>query len=69
MTHDLWVKLNELIFDHLGAVTLKQLVDDQKARSDAHKAREGGIMQILDMRNVIPSEKAVPELGHAAFSA
>ena len=66
MTHDLWVKLNELIFDHLGAVTLKQLVDDQKARSDANKARESGVMQMLDMRNVIPSEKVVPELGQAA---
>src|ERR1700675_2126513 len=28
ITHDLWAKLNDHIFDYLGAVTLKQLVDD-----------------------------------------
>src|SRR3974390_2784713 len=32
ITHDLWAKLNEHIFDYLGAVTLKQLVDDQNAK-------------------------------------
>ncbi len=46
MTHDLWTKLNQLIFDHLGAVTLKQLVDDQQVRQDS-------AMQIIDMRKVI----------------
>ncbi|MDO8438131.1 MAG: Rrf2 family transcriptional regulator [Nitrosomonadaceae bacterium] len=55
LTHDLWVKLNDLIFDHLGAVTLKQLVDDQKAR-------QGGAVQMLDMR------KIMPEHGHVAAS-
>ena len=39
MTHDLWIKLNDLIFDHLGAVTFKQLVDEQKARHEERKAR------------------------------
>ena len=50
MTHDLWKKLNELIFDHLGAVTLKQLVDDQRVTQD-------GAMQILDMRKTMPDHE------------
>ena len=53
MTHDLWVKLNELIFDHLGGITLKQLVDEQKARQTA-------VVQMLDMRKVMP-ERVIPE--------
>ena len=32
ITHDLWSNLNQHIFDYLGAVTLKQLVDEQKSR-------------------------------------
>ena len=54
MTHDLWVKLNELIFDHLGGITLKQLVDEQKARQNA-------VVQMIDMRKVVPSERVIPE--------
>ncbi len=50
MTHDLWKKLNELIFDHLGAVTLKQLVDDQRVTQD-------GAMQMLDMRKTMPDHE------------
>ena len=50
MTHDLWKRLNELIFDHLGAVTLKQLVDDQRVTQD-------GAMQILDMRKTMPDHE------------
>jgi Rrf2 family iron-sulfur cluster assembly transcriptional regulator len=53
MTHDLWVKLNELIFDHLGGITLKQLVDEQRARQNA-------VVQMIDMRKVIP-EHVIPE--------
>ncbi|HJT51234.1 MAG TPA: Rrf2 family transcriptional regulator [Nitrosospira sp.] len=68
MTHDLWVKLNELIFDHLGAVTLKQLVDDQKAREDKRKAREAAVVQMLDMRKVAP-ENVVADRERAAASA
>tara|TARA_R110002073_G_scaffold114962_3_gene252414 strand:+ start:1439 stop:1900 length:462 start_codon:yes stop_codon:yes gene_type:complete len=44
MTHDLWAKLNDLIFDYLGAVTLKQLVDDQKVQQNQKMA------PIFDMR-------------------
>ena len=68
MTHDLWIKLNELIFDHLGAVTLKQLVDEQREREERRKAREAGVVQMLDMRKVAP-EKVVSDRGRAAISA
>lgn len=43
ITHDLWANLNQHIFDYLGAVTLKQLVDEQKAK-------QNGIAQVRDMR-------------------
>ncbi len=52
LTHDLWIKLNDLIFDHLGAVTLKQLVDEQEAR-------QNGTVQMLDMRKGMPESKTV----------
>ena len=68
MTHDLWIKLNELIFDHLGAVTLKQLVDEQKEREEWRKAREAGVVQMLDMRKVAP-EKVMPDRSPAVISA
>lgn len=45
-THDLWAKLNEHIFDYLDAVTLKQLVDDQKAK-------QNGVAQVQDMRETL----------------
>lgn len=44
MTHDLWEKLNELIFDYLGAVTLKALVDNQKNQQNEE------IVPLMDMR-------------------
>ncbi len=44
MTHDLWAKLNDLIFDYLGAVTLKELVDNQQ------DSQEDGMVPIFDMR-------------------
>ena len=44
ITHDLWEKLNDHIFDYLGAVTLKQLVDDQKQK-------QKGVAQVQDMRD------------------
>ncbi len=47
ITHDLWAKLNEHIFDYLGAMTLKQLVDDQKAK-------QNGVAQVQDMRETLP---------------
>ena len=73
MTHDLWVKLNDLIFDHLGAVSLKKLVDDQHARHEERKLKEKGVVQMLEMRTVISentmSEKVTPERERAVISA
>lgn len=44
ITHDLWASLNSHIFDYLGAVTLKQLVDTQRAKAS-------GIAPVRDMRS------------------
>src|SRR3990172_9513306 len=35
ITHNLWADLNRHIFGYLGAVTLRQLVDEQKAEPNA----------------------------------
>ena len=43
LTHDLWATLNERIFDYLGSVTLRELVD-------THRARESGVTPVRDMR-------------------
>ena len=43
ITHNLWANLNEHIFSYLGAVTLKQLVDEQKPA-------ENNVAQVHDMR-------------------
>ena len=43
LTHDLWAALNERIFDYLGGVTLRQLVDNQRAK-------ESGVNTVRDMR-------------------
>jgi Rrf2 family iron-sulfur cluster assembly transcriptional regulator len=43
ITHDLWANLNQHIIDYLRAVSLKQLVDEQKAK-------ESGVVQVRDMR-------------------
>ncbi len=48
LTHDLWAALNERIFDYLGGVTLRQLVESQKAK-DA--AQQSGVAQMHDMRD------------------
>jgi Rrf2 family iron-sulfur cluster assembly transcriptional regulator len=50
ITHDLWMKLNEHIFDYLGAVTLKQMVEEQRARDQ-------GIAQLRDLRDSGTSER------------
>jgi Rrf2 family iron-sulfur cluster assembly transcriptional regulator len=38
---------NERIFDYLGSVTLKQLIDD-------HEAKQKGVAQVQDMRDAMP---------------
>lgn len=45
LTHDLWMNLNTRIFDYLESVTLRQLVDNQRAR-------DSGIAPVHDMRMV-----------------
>ncbi len=47
LTHDLWATLNERIFDYLGAVSLQQLVEEQKAKDSA---KDTGVAQMHDMR-------------------
>jgi Rrf2 family transcriptional regulator, iron-sulfur cluster assembly transcription factor len=47
LTHDLWATLNERIFDYLGGVTLRQLVDSEKAKE---AAKSSGVTQMRDMR-------------------
>ena len=49
LTHDLWAALNDRIFDYLGAVNLRQLVDSQKAKEAAQKS---GVSQVHDMRDM-----------------
>jgi Rrf2 family iron-sulfur cluster assembly transcriptional regulator len=44
LTHDLWAALNDRIFEYLGSVSLRNLVDNQKAK-------ESGIAPIQDMRD------------------
>ena len=46
ITHNLWANLNQHIFSYLGAVTLKQLVDEQKPR-------QNGVAQMHDMRETL----------------
>jgi Rrf2 family iron-sulfur cluster assembly transcriptional regulator len=55
ITHNLWAKLNEHIFGYLGAVTLKQLVDEQKPIQD-------GVAQMHDMRETMQQREraAIP---------
>lgn len=52
LTHDLWANLNERIFDYLGSVTLRQLVENQRAK-------EAGIAPVHDMRQVARKRDAV----------
>jgi Rrf2 family iron-sulfur cluster assembly transcriptional regulator len=53
ITHDLWAKLNDHILDYLRGVTLKQLVDGQKARGTA-------VAQVQDMREMVPKRARTP---------
>ena len=53
ITHDLWANLNQHIIDYLKAVSLKQLVDEQKAKQQ-------GVAQVHDMRDA-PKRERTPE--------
>ncbi len=43
LTHDLWANLNDHIFKYLQAITLKQFVDE-------HKAKQNGVAPVQGMR-------------------
>jgi Rrf2 family iron-sulfur cluster assembly transcriptional regulator len=47
LTHDLWATLTERIFDYLESVSLRQLVEIQKAKEAA-----AGVAQVHDMREI-----------------
>jgi Rrf2 family iron-sulfur cluster assembly transcriptional regulator len=49
----LWAALNERIFEYLGSVSLRHLVDNQKAK-------ESGIAPIHDMREAGSKRVPVP---------
>jgi Rrf2 family iron-sulfur cluster assembly transcriptional regulator len=46
ITHNLWADLNQHVFDFLGGVTLKQLVDEQQPGKT-------GMSPVYDMRTVL----------------
>lgn len=46
ITHDLWAALNQHIHEYLGAVSLKQLVDEQLAK-------QNGVARVHDMRDTL----------------
>ena len=48
LTHDLWAALNQRIFDYLGGVNLRQLVDSETAKE---AERQSGVVQVRDMRD------------------
>ena len=53
ITHDLWANLNQHIFDYLGAVTLKQLVEEQSSK-------QTGVARVHDMRDSMPRREPTP---------
>ena len=53
ITHDLWAKLNDHILDYLRGVTLKQMVDGQKAKAS-------GVAQVQDMRETLNKRDWTP---------
>jgi Rrf2 family iron-sulfur cluster assembly transcriptional regulator len=53
LTHDLWARLNDHIFSYLGAVTLRQLVDEQHAK-------QTGVSTMQDMRPASPPRTPAP---------
>ena len=50
ITHDLWKNLNALIFDHLGSINLRQLVDEQNLNKES-------IIEIIDIRELTSNQE------------
>lgn len=61
ITHDLWSKLNQHIFDYLGAVTLKQLIEEQKSTPSgvlpvtAQLSDMRGSLSLMSRRQAVPT--------------
>jgi len=53
LTHDLWATLNDRIFDYLESVTLRQLVETQRAK-------EAGVSRVQDMRSSTNKPATLP---------
>ncbi|OGA29516.1 MAG: DNA-binding protein [Betaproteobacteria bacterium RIFCSPLOWO2_02_FULL_65_24] len=53
ITHDLWARLNEQIFNYLRATTLKQLVDEQLAR-------QTHVAPLRDLHATLPGRERAP---------
>jgi Rrf2 family iron-sulfur cluster assembly transcriptional regulator len=53
LTHDLWARLNDHIFDYLRGVTLAELASSQRARQD-------GVMPLRDERQPRPQSAGQP---------
>lgn len=57
LTHDLWATLNRRIFEYLDSVSLRELVENQRAK----EARgEAGVAQMHDMRGEQPARRSTP---------
>jgi Rrf2 family iron-sulfur cluster assembly transcriptional regulator len=54
LTHDLWATLTERIFNYLESVSLRQLVDTQKAKEAAVD-----VAQVHDMREASAGKRVV----------
>ena len=50
ITHDLWKNLNALIFNHLGSINLKQLVDEQKLNKE-------NIIKVVDIHKFTSNQE------------
>ena len=50
MTHELWKNLNALIFDNLGSINLRQLVDEQNLNKES-------IIEIIDIRELTSNQE------------
>jgi len=58
ITHDLWTNLDQHVVDYLSAVTLKQLVDEQKAT-------QNGVVQVQDMRGTLAKREPTTVRGYS----
>ncbi len=60
ITHDLWANLNQHIFDYLGAVTLQQLVEEQKNRQNGALPVTAQLSDMRDSLFIRPRPAASP---------